>query len=705
MNYQAIATHVGLPIKAVSKTIELLLQGATIPFLARYRKEATGGLDEVQLEAIKLAYEQEIELEKRRTFILKSIEEQAKLTPALEAQIKAATNLTDLEDLYLPYRKKKNTRATLAKEKGLEPLALRLFQGQLVNPRQEAQKYVKAEVPTVEEALQGARDIVAEWINEDAEVRGRLRAQFLKQAVVRSTVKKGKTEEGANYADYFDFTQDLTKIPSHRFLAIRRAEEEGILQVRVETDDERALQLMERQFSKGLQDNKAQLTLAIADAFKRLLKPSLDTEVLNIAKLRADEEAIRIFASNVRELLLSSPLGPKRILAIDPGFRTGCKTVVLDEQGKLLHNTVLYPLDQKQQAAQRLDQLLTAYSVQAIAIGNGTAGRETTAFVQDFLAQHPLKNSISVHQVSEQGASIYSASEVARAEFPDKDVTVRGAVSIGRRLLDPLAELVKIDPKSIGVGQYQHDVDQKKLKESLDTVVLSCVNQVGVNLNTASEYLLRYVSGLGPALAASIVAYRNENGAFTQRSQLLKVPRLGAKAYEQCAGFLRIPNAPNPLDASAVHPESYGIVEKIAGSLGKKVTDLMGNTALRSSLDLSAFTSEKVGLPTLTDILSELEKPGRDPRAPLASVQFDDQIRQITDLREGMIVTGVVSNLAAFGAFVDLGIKQAGLLHISEMANRFIKNPAEVVKLNQTVQVKVLEVDLARNRISLSLKL
>jgi uncharacterized protein len=574
-----------------------------------------------------------------------------------------------------------------------------------VPPRQEAQKYVKAEVPTVEEALQGARDIVAEWINEDAEVRGRLRALFLRQAVVRSTVKKGKTEEGANYADYFDFTQDLTKIPSHRFLAIRRAEEEGILQVRVETDDERALQLMERQFSKGLQDNKAQLTLAIADAFKRLLKPSLDTEVLNIAKLRADEEAIRIFASNVRELLLSSPLGPKRILAIDPGFRTGCKTVVLDEQGKLLHNTVLYPLDQKQQAAQRLDQLLTAYSVQAIAIGNGTAGRETTAFVQDFLAQHPLKNSISVHQVSEQGASIYSASEVARAEFPDKDVTVRGAVSIGRRLLDPLAELVKIDPKSIGVGQYQHDVDQKKLKESLDTVVLSCVNQVGVNLNTASEYLLRYVSGLGPALAASIVAYRNENGAFTQRSQLLKVPRLGAKAYEQCAGFLRIPNAPNPLDASAVHPESYGIVEKIAGSLGKKVTDLMGNTALRSSLDLSAFTSEKVGLPTLTDILSELEKPGRDPRAPLASVQFDDQIRQITDLREGMIVTGVVSNLAAFGAFVDLGIKQAGLLHISEMANRFIKNPAEVVKLNQTVQVKVLEVDLARNRISLSLKL
>ena len=704
MNYQAIATQVGLPIKAVSKTIELLLQGATIPFLARYRKEATGGLDEVQLEAIKLAYEQEIELEKRRTFILKSIEEQAKLTPALEAQIKAATTSTELEDLYLPYRKKKNTRATIAKEKGLEPLALRLFQGQLVNPRQEAQKYVKAEVPTVEEALQGARDIVAEWINEDAEARGRLRALFLRQAVVRSVVKKGKKEEGANYADYFDFTQDLAKIPSHRFLAIQRAEEEGILQVRVETDDERALQLMERQFSKGLQDNKDQLTLAIADAFKRLLKPSLDTEVLNMAKLRADEEAIRIFASNVRELLLASPLGPKRILAIDPGFRTGCKTVVLDEQGKLLHDTVLYPFDQKQQATERLDQLLTTYSVQSIAIGNGTAGRETTTFVQDFLAMHPLKNSISVHQVSEQGASIYSASEVARTEFPDKDITVRGAISIGRRLLDPLAELVKIDPKSIGVGQYQHDVDQKKLKESLDTVVLSCVNQVGVNLNTASEYLLRYVSGLGPALAASIVAYRNENGAFTQRSQLLKVPRLGAKAYEQCAGFLRIPNAPNPLDASAVHPESYGIVEKIAGSLEKKVTDLMGNTALRSSLNLSAFTSEKVGLPTLTDILSELEKPGRDPRAPLASVQFDDRIRQITDLREGMIVTGVVSNLAAFGAFVDLGIKQSGLLHVSEMANRFIKNPAEVVKLNQAVQVKILEVDLARNRISLSLK-
>lgn len=707
---QRVAARLGLPAKSVAATIELLNGGATVPFIARYRKEATasadrGPLDEVQIGQIKDTYLKLQELDKRREAIIKAIDEQGKLTPELRRKLEATDSLTDLEDLYLPYKQKRKTRAILAIERGLEPLANVIFAQREVNVDRVAQRYLSDAVQTVSDALQGARDILAERITEDADARQRMRNLFEREAIIRSSVKKGKEAEGIKFKDYFDFAEPLRRVPSHRLLALRRGETEGFLAVSIGPDEEAALERLERQFvaeRSGTPSCKEQLVLAIRDGYKRLLKPSLETEFANNSKEKADLDAIQIFADNLRQLLLSPPLGQQRVLAIDPGYRTGCKTVCLDAQGNLLTDTVLYLAQseaQRQQAVQTVQKLVSQYKIDAIAIGNGTAGRETEEFVQSLQLGKPI------FMVSEQGASIYSASEVARDEFPDRDVTVRGAVSIGRRLMDPLAELVKIDPKSIGVGQYQHDVDQTDLKTSLDAVVESCVNQVGVSLNTASAYLLRYVSGLGPQLAGNIVAYRAENGAFTSREQLKKVPRLGPKAFEQCAGFLRIEGAKNPLDNSAVHPERYALVERMATDVKSTVTDLVRRPELHQQIQPERYVTNAVGLPTLQDILAELAKPGRDPREQLSVFEYDARVRSVEDLHEGMILSGVVTNITAFGAFVDIGVKQDGLVHVSQMANHYVSDPKTVVKVYQKINVKVMEVDKVRKRIALSMKI
>ena len=698
-----IQRKIGGESQQIRNLLDLLEEGATLPFIARYRKERTGNMDEVRIGEIKTLYGQFQELEKRKTTVLDSIREQEKLTPELEKQIREAMELRVLEDLYLPYKPRKLTRASKAKAKGLEPLAKWMLQQNCGDPVVEAGRFVNKEVKDGEEALQGARDILAEWISESEVARNKIRKCIEKEACICSRVVKGKEEEGGKYADYFDYRETLKYCPSHRMLAIRRGEAEGILRVGLEIDDEQALDRLEHIFVKGKQACALQVSMALKDAYKRLLFPSIETEYINLAKQRADEGAIQVFAENLRQLLLAPPLGNKRVLGIDPGFRTGCKVVCLDETGKLVHNENIYPhapRNEHRQAGSKIVHLVEMYDIEAVAIGNGTAGRETEAFIRNLRFGRELQ----VFVVSENGASVYSTSKIARDEFPDYDVTVRGAVSIGRRLMDPLAELVKIDPKSIGVGQYQHDVDQGKLKEALDRVVESCVNKVGVNVNTASKYLLTYVSGLGPALADNIIAYIQENGAIKSREELKKVKRMGAKAFEQCAGFLRIPGAENPLDDSAVHPESYYIVEKMARDLGVKVKGLIGNADLCAKIQLQQYRDEKTGLLTLQDILEELKKPGRDPRSLAKVFSFAEGITKIDDLREGMILPGIVTNITNFGAFVDIGVHQDGLVHISELADRFIANPTEAVTLHQHVTVKVLQVDSARKRISLSLK-
>jgi len=705
MFFSYIAQQTTISENKIKNVVKLFDEGCTVPFIARYRKEATGGLNEVEIITIKEAYERQLEVAKRKDSILKSIQEQDKLTPELKAKIENTFALNELEDLYLPYRPKRKTRATMAIEKGLEPLAEMIFTGRETDPERRALSFLNDQVKDIESALQGARDIIAEWINENGEARNRIRNAFEKTATITSKVKKKKEAEADKYRDYFDFSESLHRIPSHRLLAIRRGEQEGYLTVSISPDEDRALDSLKRLFLKGNRTNSQQLELALMDSYKRLLKPSIETEFANLSKEKADAYAIRIFSENLRQLLIAPPLGQKRVLAIDPGYRTGCKTVVLDEQGNLQSDTVIYPFDKPDTSKAELRSLINRFQIEAIAVGNGTAGRETEDFVRKMLRDLDLEKKISVFLVSEQGASIYSASEIAREEFPDKDITLRGAVSIGRRLMDPLAELVKIDPKSIGVGQYQHDVDQNALKAALDTTVESCVNLVGVNLNTASKHLLRYISGLGPVLAQNIVNYRAKNGNFKSRSQLLKVPRLGQKAFEQAAGFLRIENAENPLDNSAVHPESYEIVEQMAADCGATLNELMTRPEIRSKINLKKYISDKTGLPTLQDILSELEKPSRDPRKPMEQFAFDEKIRTIQDLTEGMILQGIVTNITAFGAFVDIGVKQDGLVHVSQMADKFVKDPNEVVQLGQVVNVKVTGIDSARNRISLTMKL
>ncbi|MFN3852579.1 MAG: Tex family protein [Spirosomataceae bacterium] len=703
---QIISQQLSVAERSVQNTIKLLEEGATVPFISRYRKEMTGSMDEVQVAEIKDLHTKFVEADKRREAIIKSIEEQGKMTPELLTKLNNALYLNDLEDIYLPYKPKRKTRATVAIEKGLEPLAKIIFAQKDRNIEAIAEKYLNEQVATVEDALQGARDIMAEWINEDIQARNAVRRLFDREAIITSKVKKGKKEEGAKYQDYFEFSEPLNKIPSHRLLAIRRGEEEGILSVDISIEVDRGLDALDRIYLKGLPEAKDQVADAIEDCYDRLLKPSIETEYNNLSKEKADIEAIKIFAGNLRQLLLSSPLGQKRVMGIDPGFRTGCKVVCLNEQGDLLKDTVVYPMDKRMEAEGVIKSLVIDYKIQAIAIGNGTASRETEQFIKNLYKNSPSGvGGIQVFMVSEQGASIYSASTIARDEFPNKDVTVRGAVSIGRRLMDPLAELVKIDPKSIGVGQYQHDVEQKLLKESLDAVVESCVNLVGVELNTASKHLLSYVSGLGPSLAQNIVEYRATNGAFKSRNDLKKVPRLGAKAFEQAAGFLRIRGAENPLDNSAVHPESYHVVEKMAKDLGVKVKDLIANESLRQKINLKNYVTETIGLPTLNDIFAELGKPGRDPREQLEEFEFDSTVHKIDDLKVGMILPGIVTNITAFGCFVDVGVHQDGLVHVSQLANKFVKDPNEVVKVFQKVKVKVVEVDIPRKRIALTMKL
>lgn len=699
-----IASTLKLKEQKVKASLELLAEGATIPFIARYRKERTGSLDETQIQAIKEAQEQFLKLEQRRESILKAIEGQGKLSAELKLAIERASDLVQLEDLYLPYKQKRKTRASVARERGLEPLAGALMKQDSREPEDLAQRFVKGEISSAEEALSGARDIMAEWMNESLSARNSLRRLFSREAILSAKVVKSKAAEADHFRDYFDFSEPLKRIPSHRFLAIRRGESEGFLRVHIAPDEDKALEILERIFIKGRLASSEQVQMALEDSYKRLIKPSLETEFAQEAKQKADAEAIGVFAENLRQLLLAPPLGPKRILAIDPGFRTGCKVVCLDEHGSLLHNDTIYPHPPQREngrAAAKIAQLAEAYKVEAIAIGNGTAGRETEEFIAK---QVRFKYPVQAFVVNEAGASVYSASSVARQEFPNYDVTVRGAVSIGRRLMDPLAELVKIDPKSIGVGQYQHDVDQSQLKASLDRVVEQVVNSVGVNLNTASKHLLEYVSGLGPKLAENIVQYREEHGAFEDRKSLLKVPKLGPKAFEQCAGFLRIPTAKNPLDNSGVHPESYALVERLAKALKTDTASLVGQKEVFKDLNLADFCNEEVGLPTLMDIQSELAKVGRDPRGAAKVFQFDPRVRSITDLEVGMILPGLVSNITNFGAFVDVGAKQDGLVHVSELANRFVKDPNEVVRLQQQVKVKVIAVDVARKRVQLSLK-
>lgn len=699
-----IASELSLSIKQIEATLELLDSGATIPFISRYRKEVTGSLDEVQVGSIRDRAEQLRELEKRKESILKSIQEQGKLTPELEAAIEGAETMAVLEDIYLPYKPKRKTKASIAKEKGLEPLADFIWEQSSADILSKANEFVDAakEVKTVEEALAGARDIMAERINEDATARAGIRQLFLEKAMITSKVMNGKETEGQKYRDYFEWSEPLAKVPSHRLLAMRRGEKELILTLDILPEEEEAIFSLEKQFVKGRSEASEQVKLAVKDAYRRLLRPSMETEVRMGSKNKADEEAIHVFAENLRQLLLAAPMGQKNVLAIDPGFRTGCKVVVLDSLGTLKENTAIFPHEQRQkdQAAAVIAAYCSRYDIQAIAIGNGTAGRETEAFIKGI----GLPSSILIVMVNESGASVYSASEVAREEFPDYDITVRGAVSIGRRLMDPLAELVKIDPKSIGVGQYQHDVDQLQLKKSLDNVVMSCVNSVGVEVNTASKQLLTYVSGLGPQLAQNIIDYRNANGAFRSRQDLKKVTRMGDKAFEQCAGFLRIREAVHPLDSSAVHPERYAIVEQMAKDVNATVNDLLVKADLRKQIDVKKYVSETVGLPTLKDIMSELEKPGRDPRQEFEVVSFTDGVNEMSDLRVGMKLPGVVTNMTKFGVFVDIGVHQDGLVHISQLTDRFITDPSEVVKVQQKVMVTVMEVDEARKRISLSMK-
>lgn len=703
---QMIAAELKLPAHRIANTLKLLQGGATIPFISRYRKEATGGLDEVQIGDIQTRYEKLCELSKRKETVLSTIEEQGKLTPELKARISACWNATELEDIYLPFKPKRKTRAEAARAKGLEPLALLLMMQKENNLAAKVRNFVKGEVKDEEDALKGARDILAEQISEDERSRNLMRNQFQRQALIQSKVVKGKEAEeaSAKYRDYFDFCEPLKKCSSHRLLALRRGESEGVLKVNIFPEDEDMCnERLQRLFVRANNECAHQVKEALTDAYKRLLKPAIETEFAALSKEKADEEAIRVFAENLRQLLLAPPLGQKRVMGIDPGFRTGCKVVCLDAQGTLLHNEAIYPHPPKSeyaQAARKIVKLVEQYKIEAIAIGNGTASRET----EQFVTSQRYDREVQVFVVSEDGASIYSASKTAREEFPDYDVTVRGAVSIGRRLMDPLAELVKIDAKSIGVGQYQHDVDQTKLKASLDQTVESCVNLVGVNVNTASKHLLTYVSGLGPTLAQNIVDYRTENGPFESRRQLLKVPRMGAKAYEQCAGFLRIPQAKNPLDNSAVHPESYPIVEQMAKDLNCTVADLIKDKELRSKIDLKKYVTDTVGLPTLTDILQELDKPGRDPRQKIQVFEFDKNVRTLDDLQEGMELPGIVTNITNFGCFVDIGIKENGLVHVSQLADRFVSNPADVVRIHQHVRVKVMSIDHERKRIQLTMK-
>lgn len=698
-----IASALGLLKWQVENTLSLLDEGATIPFISRYRKERTGTLDEVAIGNISEQKNKLDEVEKRRETILKSIEEQGKLTDELKAKIESSYILSELEDLYLPYKQKRRTRATIAKEKGLEPLAATIMKQNYGDMEAVALKFIADGVEDANEAIAGAKDIIAEWVSESPKARNAMRRIYSRDAVIAAKVVKGKEEEGAKYSDYFAFSEPLKKCPSHRLMAMRRGQDEGILRISIGPDEDTALEELDNIFVKNDSPAAEIVQDAITDSYKRLLGPSIETEFMGLSKEKADEEAIRVFAENLRQLLLASPLGQKSVLAIDPGYRTGCKVVCLDKQGNLVHNEAIYPHQPQNEigaAMKKIDSLVDAYKIEAIAIGNGTASRETEAFIKRIHFRHEVQ----VFVVSEDGASVYSASAVAREEFPEYDVTVRGAVSIGRRLMDPLAELVKIDPKSIGVGQYQHDVDQPKLKSGLDMVVESCVNSVGVNVNTASKHLLTYISGLGPKLAQGIVDYRAENGPFASRTELKKVPKLGPKAFEQSAGFLRIDSAKNPLDNSAVHPEAYYVVEKMAKDLGCKVADLLANEALRKSIDLNKYVDDKVGLPTLNDIMQELAKPGRDPRTAAKVFEFAPDIYSIDDLREGMVLPGIVTNITNFGAFVDVGVKQDGLVHISQLADRYVANPLDVVKLHQHVTVRVLEVDKARKRIQLTMK-
>lgn len=698
-----ISETLGIRESQIERTIGLFSDGATIPFISRYRKEVTGGLDEVQIASIKDQYDKLMELVKRKETVLKSIEEQEKLTPELKTRIENCWNPTELEDIYLPYKPKRQTRAEIARKKGLEGLAKLLMTQQRFDVEEKAESFVKGDIQDTKEAISGACDIIAEWVNEDEIARNSIRNLFEREAVISSKVIKGKEEEGDKYRDYFDMEEKLSRVSSHRLLAMRRGEAEGFLRISISPDEGDALYRLYKRFVKGSTEASSYVETAIKDSYKRLLKPSIENEFAAITKEIADEEAIRVFVENLRQLLLAAPLGQKRVLAIDPGYRTGCKLVCLDAQGNLLHNETIYPhppQNETSKAASKVVKLVSTYKIDAIAIGNGTAGRETERFITNLR----YEKEVQVFSVSENGASIYSASKTAREEFPEYDVTVRGAISIGRRLMDPLAELVKIDPKSIGVGQYQHDVDQNKLKKSLDMTVESCVNLVGVNLNTASKHLLTYISGLGPALAQNIVDYRAEHGAFKNRRQLLKVPRMGEKAFEQCAGFLRIAGADNPLDNSSVHPESYHVVETMAKDLGCTVKDLIDNKQLKSKLDLNKYVSDKTGLPTLNDIMEELDKPGRDPRKKIEAFEFDPNIKTIEDLRAGMTLPGIVTNITNFGCFVDVGVKENGLVHISEIADRFVSDPTEVVSLHQYVRVKVLSVDLGRKRIQLSMK-
>ncbi len=723
---QLISNELHLPEPGVENTLKLLDEGCTIPFISRYRKERTGGLDEVQITAISNRLEQLQEIAKRKATIVKTITELGKMTPELQKRIDDCWETTPLEDIYLPYKPKRRTRAQVAREQGLEPLAQLLLMQREPDPKRAAQRFVRDGL-TVADCLRGAQDIIAEQVSEDERSRNQIRSAFRREAFIESKVVKAKkdSDEAQKYSDYFDWEEPLKRCSSHRLLAMRRGADEGILRVSITIDDDEAVQRLQRNYVRGNGACQRLVAEAVEDGYKRLLQPSIETEFMNQSKEKADEEAIRVFAENLRQLLLSAPLGQKRVMGIDPGFRTGCKVVCLDAQGSLLHHEAIFPhppINHRMQATIHVQQMINEYQIEAIAIGNGTASRETKEFVEDAISnslcesvalrgplavsQKPIAKSQkpAVFVVSEDGASVYSASKVARDEFPDEDVTVRGAVSIGRRLMDPLAELVKIDPKSIGVGQYQHDVDQTKLKHSLDQTVESCVNLVGVSLNTASQHLLTYVSGLGPVLAQNIVDYRTTNGAFTSRAQLKKVPRLGPSAFQQCAGFLRIPEAKNPLDNSAVHPESYHVVEQMAKDCGCSVSDLITNKVTREGIDIKKYVTAEVGLPTLTDIMKELEKPGRDPREQIEEFEFDSSVQTIEDLHEGMELPGIVTNITNFGAFVDIGVHQDGLVHVSQLANKYVKDPTQVVRLHQHVRVRVIAVDLRRQRISLTMK-
>lgn len=700
-----IAKKLNLNARYVENTLQLLEEGCTIPFISRYRKERTGNMDEVQIAAISEANDKLKDIDKRKETVVKTITEQGKMTDELQRRIEDCWDANKLEDIYMPFKPKRRTKAQMARELGLEPLSVILMMQRESNPEAAAKRFVKEGVKDVAAAIKGAQDIIAETVSEDERSRQQVRSAFRREAIISSKVVKAKadTEEAAKFSDYFDFSEPLKRCSSHRLLAMRRGENEGVLRISISANDEGCIDRVKRFFVRGYGRCSSLVGEAVEDSYKRLLKPAIETEFANISKEKADEEAINVFTENLRQLLLSAPLGQKRVMGVDPGFRTGCKVVCLDEQGNLLHHEAIFPhppVNKPQQAAQQVEKMVERFNIEAIAIGNGTASRETTAFIKSLHFNHDVKQFV----VSEDGASVYSASKTAREEFPDEDVTVRGAVSIGRRLMDPLAELVKIDPKSIGVGQYQHDVDQTKLKKSLDLTVESCVNTVGVNLNTASQHLLTYVSGLGPTLAKNIVEYRKENGAFTSRAQLKKVSRLGPSAFEQCAGFLRIPGAKNPLDNSAVHPESYKIVEQMAKDCHCTVSDLIKDKKKRESIDIKRYITDTIGIPTLTDIIKELEKPGRDPREQIEAFEFDKNVTTVDDLIEGMILPGIVTNITNFGAFVDVGVHQDGLVHISQLADRYVSDPTQVVKLHQHVKVKVVEVDRKRNRISLSMK-